>query len=64
MENVSKHHKTTVLQVMVIFQNLYIKPVAEFVMSSMTVILNNFTELSQFPDVWKVAEFIPIPKIS
>ena len=49
---------------MVIFQNLYIKPVAEFVMSSMTVILNNFTELSQFPDVWKVAEFIPIPKIS
>ena len=41
----------------------FIKPVSEFLVSSVAFIINNFVKINQFPDIWKLARISPIPKI-
>ena len=41
----------------------FIKPVSEFLVSSITFITNNFIKINQFQDIWKHARIRPIPKI-
>ena len=42
----------------------FIKPVAQFIASPLTVIINAFISKSTFPKAWKVARVTPIPKNS
>ena len=41
----------------------FIKPVAEYLESPLTFIINNFIVTSTFPGIWKIARISPIPKI-
>ena len=41
----------------------FIKPVSEFLVLSITFIINNFIKINQFPDIWKLASISPIPKM-
>ena len=40
----------------------FIKPVAEYITSPLTHIINSFIKTNSFPDVWKLARISPIPK--
>ena len=40
----------------------FIKPVAEYLESPLTFIINNFIVTSTFPGIWKIARISPIPK--
>ena len=42
----------------------FIKPIAEYIASPLTCIINNFIEESKFPDQWKIACISPIPKVT
>ena len=42
----------------------FIKPVAEYIASPLTFLINNLTKESEFPDQWKIARIIPIPKVT
>ena len=41
-----------------------IKPIAEYIVSPLTFIINNLIEESKFPDQWKIARISPIPKVT
>ena len=41
----------------------FIKPVAEYLESPLTFIINNFIVTSTFPGIWKIPHISPIPKI-
>ena len=41
----------------------FIKPVSEFLVSSITFIINNFIKINQFQDILKLARIRPIPEI-
>ena len=36
---------------------------SEFLVSPISFIINNFSKINQFPDIWKLARISPIPKI-
>ena len=40
----------------------FIKPVAEYIASPLTFIINNLIEESKFPDQWKITHVNPIPE--
>ena len=40
------------------------KPVSEFIISPLTLIINNFISSGTFPDYWKVARINPLPKVN
>ena len=42
----------------------FIKPIAEYIASPLTFIINNLIEESKFPDQWKIARISPIPKVT
>ena len=42
----------------------FIKPIAEYIDSPLTFIINNLIEESKFPDQWKIARISPIPKVT
>ena len=42
----------------------FIKPIAKYITSPLTFIINNLLEESKFLDQWKIARISPIPKIS
>ena len=42
----------------------FIKPVAEYIASPLTFIINNLIEESKFPDQWKIAHISPIPEVT
>ena len=42
---------------------LFIKPVAEYLESTLTFIINNFIVTSVFPGIWKIARISPIPNV-
>ena len=42
----------------------FIKPIAEYIASPLTFIINNLIEESKFPDQWKIARISPIPKVN
>jgi len=41
----------------------FIKPIAEYIASPLTFIINNYIKESKFPSEWKIARISPIPKI-
>ena len=41
----------------------FLKPVSEFLVSPITLIINNFFKINQFPDIGKLAGISPVPKI-
>ena len=41
-----------------------IKPIAEYIASPLTFIINNLIEESKFPDQWKIAHVSPIPEVT
>ena len=41
----------------------FLKPVSEFLVSPITLIINNFIKINQFPDIEKLARISPVPKI-
>ena len=43
---------------------MFIKPVVEFLVSSLTFVINNYVATNNFPDAWKTARISPIPKIT
>ena len=42
----------------------FIKPIAEYIASPLTFIINNLIEESKFSDQWKIARISPIPKVT
>ena len=42
----------------------FIKPVAKYLESPLTYIINNFIATSAFPNQWKIARISPIPKVT
>ena len=42
----------------------FIKPIAEYIASPLTFIINNLIGESKFPDQWKIARTIPVPKVN
>ena len=42
----------------------FIKPIAEYIASALTFIINNLIAESKFPDQWKIARISPIPKVT
>ena len=40
-----------------------LKPVSEFLVSPISLIINNFMKINQFPDMWKLARISRVPKI-
>ena len=42
----------------------FIKPIAEYIASPLTFIINNLIEESKFLDQWKIARISPIPKVT
>ena len=42
----------------------FIKPIAEYIASSLTFIINNLIEESKFSDQQKIARISPIPKVT
>ena len=42
----------------------FIKPIAKYIASPLTFIINNLIEESKFPDLWKIARLSPIPKVT
>ena len=59
---VSKCIKTT----FTVYDNIpvsFIKPVAEYLESPLTFIINNLIVTSTFPGLWKIARISPIPKV-
>ena len=40
-----------------------LKPVSEFLVSPISLIINNFIKINQFPDIWKLARISRVPKI-
>ena len=42
----------------------FTKPIAEYIASPLTFIINNLIEESKFPDQWKIAHISPIPKVN
>ena len=42
----------------------FTKPIAEYIASPLTFIINNLIEESKFPDQWKIAHVSPIPKVT
>ena len=43
---------------------MFIKPVVEFFVSSLTFVINNYIAANNFPNAWKTARSSPIPKIT
>ena len=41
----------------------FLKPVSEFLVSPITLIINNFIKIYQFPDIEKLTRISPVPKI-
>ena len=41
----------------------FLKPVAEYLESPLTFIINNFIVTSAFPGMWKIARISPIPNL-
>ena len=41
-----------------------LKPISEFIISPLTLIINNFTSSGTFPEYWKVARISPVPKVN
>ena len=41
----------------------FLKLVSEFLVSPISLIINNFIKINQFPDIWKLARISPVPKI-
>ena len=42
----------------------FTKPIAEYIASPLTFIINNLIEESKFPDQWKIACISPTPKVT
>ena len=40
----------------------FIKPVSEFLVPPITFIINNFTKINQFPNIWKPAIIVQFQK--
>lgn len=41
----------------------FLKPIAEFICSPLTHILNEFIHINEFPRIWKTARIVPINKV-